>query len=132
MNDQEATWHSLHEKPGMFDDQQTAWDTGLRLDELSTVAKSGALRPLGWPLPHHAKRLWSRSAVQSFNSDPAKQEIARRAILKFHKDKNNSRLPSEDTASGDTRPLDRKGLPAKSYQILTGHKNGHAKNFPKP
>lgn len=92
MNADQIAFHNLREKLGLLDEQQTAWSTGLREDELMTVAKAGVLRPLAWPLPTNAKRLWSRSAVERFNGDEAKQEAARRALLKFHRDKNNTRL----------------------------------------
>ena len=96
MNAENLALLNSHAKPGLLLDEEVSCLTGIPHGMLYTVAKSGALRPLCWPLPKNATRLWSRVAVERFNSDESKQETARRAMLKQNKDKNNSRKSPND------------------------------------
>lgn len=96
MNHDEANFHNLNGPPGILYVEEVAAKTRHSLVELGYLAKVGILRPLGYPLPQNAKRLYARVIIDSYLNDVAAMEKGRKALIRFWRTKNSSRTNGDD------------------------------------
>ena len=87
MNSEDFTFQSA----GIWFVEEVMLKTRHSKAELSHLAKQGLLRPLAYPLPTNAKRLYARVTVESYLNSVSLLEKARKALLRYHKEKNASR-----------------------------------------
>jgi hypothetical protein len=95
MNHDEANFHNLNGPPGILYVEEVAAKTRHSLVELACLAKVGILRPLGYPLPQNAKRLYARISIDNYLNDVAAMEKGRKALIRFWRNKNSSRLEGD-------------------------------------